>query len=91
MSRSPSTVYHVYERTDPRREDDCARGHWVVVVSQIHQQCEGQAAACAVSSNNDVLRGDVEIVHQSEVRADCIVKRPWKACLGSEAVVKSCS
>jgi len=51
------------------------------------EQRAGQAAACAVAGDEDVLRRDAQVVDEPEVGLGGVVELAGEARLGREAVV----
>ena len=75
--------------TDPWRHQDCTGRKRILVITEIHEQRQGKAAPCAISSDDDILWRYVEVIDESQVRRHNIVQRAWETCFGRQAVVHS--
>jgi hypothetical protein len=50
----------------------------IAIISQIHQEGEGEPAPCAVAGDDDVFWRYMKVLDESEIAAHDVVERAWK-------------
>ena len=77
-----------FPRTDPWRHQDSARRQLVAIISQIHQEGEGEPAPRTVSSDDDVFWRYMKVLDKSEVTAHDVVERTWKPRFWCQPIIQ---